>query len=720
MPGAGSSDRAVPPGSQWDVRRWIRFWLPLLLLDALLFPTLVARVRERHGLAGAQLLTLLLCVPAFLLLRGRTGSLAQVTREQATRWARDWRGALRRGMPGLLLALVLLCKQLFIVSDLGLASGPYLLPISLMTSLLLGLWVSSTPSATQWPLALLIDIAVSAVLFIDRMHFGFFGGIPNWTRLADMKTLHESSLLKVAVGAIRGSDALLVADFPFLLGAWLTLRRSNPPRRLPGAWAVLGTFILFRGVGLLATADRGHREAMYGDRALFRALGPLAHHSWDAFSYATRELLLRPPSPSEQAELRQALRARADAGPRSGPLHGAAAGLNVIVLQVESLETYPFDLVFHGQEVLPNLDRLASESLHWDDFYSEIGVGMTADASFAVNCSMRAMPAETVYTAYGTRTYRCLPQILREHGYGSFGLGGHDPDFQNTAFFHLRNGFERQYTIRDFVVEDRIGVGMSDASFLRQAAPLLSSLPQPFYAFVTTLSSHVPYDDFAYSDLWVNPALAGTSAEQYLNALHYTDAAIGRFVEALRRSGLLERSLLVVYGDHWDHGIAEYYPELAGPLGLQTGNDAATLLVKRHIPFFIHFPADGPAGSVSGPAGQIDILPTVLDLLGINEPLPLFLGRIAAGERSEAIAFPDGSALDADHVYIPGDGAGEPECFTRVGPSPMALTACASLAEIADRERAFSAQIIQRDLFRGFDPANAGAEPRGKGFAQGH
>ena len=248
-------------------------------------------------------------------------------------------------------------------------------------------------------------------------------------------------------------------------------------------------------------------------------------------------------------------------------------------------------------------------------------------------------------------TTSALPRVLVEHGYATLSAVAFEPGFWNRQVMHPAYGFQQSLFEPDFQMTEQIGWGLNDRDFLQQMVPRLERLPRPFAAWLITLSLHHPFDSFpdAHKVLKLG-ALEGTSFGNYLHTMRFFDQALADFKAALARDGLLDSSLLVVFGDH-DAGFARN-ASLATTIGI--GTDDAAWTLNDRVPLFMRVGGAGRAGDAGGaggrerrdrqegdgadligargmPAGQTDLAPTVLALLGIDpSPLP-YLGRNLLG-----------------------------------------------------------------------------------------
>src|SRR5204863_5175716 len=129
---------------------------------------------------------------------------------------------------------------------------------------------------------------------------------------------------------------------------------------------------------------------------------------------------------------------------------------------------------------------------------------------------------------------------------------------------------------------------------LQQMVPRLERMKRPFCTWLITLSLHHPFDSFPDQHKVLKlGALEGTSFGNYLHTMHFFDQALEEFKAALARDGLLDDSLIVVFGDH-DAGFARD-ASLARTIGI--GTDAPAWTLNDRVPLFIRAGRAGAAGA---------------------------------------------------------------------------------------------------------------------------
>ena len=107
-------------------------------------------------------------------------------------------------------------------------------------------------------------------------------------------------------------------------------------------------------------------------------------------------------------------------------------------------------------------------------------------------------------------------------------------------------------------------MGLSDGAFLGQLAPITLQQKNPFYLFMVTQTTHTPYAlPNKYRELTIPESINKTKLGGYFQSLKYTDKQIGIYLSNLDKEGLLDNTVVVIFGDH--EGMHKFYPtEIAG------------------------------------------------------------------------------------------------------------------------------------------------------------
>jgi lipoteichoic acid synthase len=292
-----------------------------------------------------------------------------------------------------------------------------------------------------------------------------------------------------------------------------------------------------------------------------------------------------------------------------------------------------------------------------------------------------------------------LPQTLADRGYETLSAVPFDPSFWNRRVTHAAYGFSRTFFAPDFAAGEVIGWGLNDRDFLAQMAPRLALLHRPFFALLITLSLHYPYDGFPDSHRFLDLGRwNGTRTGNYLQAMHFFDLALGEFVAALEREGLLDNTVLVVEGDH-DAGLP--WPEVVRVAGLR--DDEIGVSLADRVPLVMRVPGgQAPRGDIGIVAGQTDLAPTLLALLGIDPaPFP-YVGRNLLGEPGLGpVVRPYGDWVDATHLFVAGQGdTGGERCRNIAARMRDPVEACQAGQAAARQQIAVSTRVVTYGLQR--------------------
>jgi lipoteichoic acid synthase len=323
---------------------------------------------------------------------------------------------------------------------------------------------------------------------------------------------------------------------------------------------------------------------------------------------------------------------------------GAAKGMNVIYLHLESFQNFLINYKLNGEEVTPFLNSLTKDenTMYFDNFFHQTGQGKTSDAEFMLENSIFGLPQGSAFITKAQNTYQAAPSILKDYGYTSAVFHGNNGSFWNRNVIYKSFGFDNFFDASYYDTsssKDMAEYGLLDKPFYEQSESLLSSLPQPFYTKFITVGNHYPYK--INQDLvTIDKANTGdVSVDDYFQTARYTDEAIKQVFNQLKELGLYDNSMIVLYGDHY--GISDNHKKAMGQvMGKEiTPYESANL---QRVPLFIHVPGmQGGTNHTYG--GQTDLLPTLLHLLGIDTKNFIQFGSdLLSEEHNEIVPFRNG------------------------------------------------------------------------------
>lgn len=341
---------------------------------------------------------------------------------------------------------------------------------------------------------------------------------------------------------------------------------------------------------------------------------------------------------------------------------GSEKGKNLIVVQLEATQNFVIGLKVDGQEVTPVMNSLAGESFYFPQVFQQIGQGNTSDAEFTSNTSIYPTAAVAMSKGYSDRDLPSLPKLLKAQGYTTMTLHPNEVTFWDRDKLYPALGFDTYYDKPAFTNDHFNNFGASDEELYRVGLEKIQEAAdqnKPFYAQFISLSSHHPFEiPEDKQELKLPESLEGTQLGHYLQAIHYTDKALGTLIQGLKDKGLWDNTVLVLYGDHFGLQPKDNDPE---EVSAKLGINYHSQITRFNIPLIVHAP-DQEGKRVERTGGQVDILPTVANLLGLSWVEDQFIpfGRDLLNSDRNVIGMryylPTGSFYNDDILFVPGTG----------------------------------------------------------------
>jgi phosphoglycerol transferase MdoB-like AlkP superfamily enzyme len=308
---------------------------------------------------------------------------------------------------------------------------------------------------------------------------------------------------------------------------------------------------------------------------------------------------------------------------------------NVMLIILESFsKEYIGSLNASGKGFTPFLDSIISQGLVFTNAYAN---GKTSIEGIpAIVAGMPTWMNEPYITsAYGANNIQSLASLLKEKGYTtSFFHGGTNGTMGFEAFSRLA-GYQYYYGKNEYnnLADDDGNWGIWDEPFLQFVAQKANATQQPFFSTVFTLSSHHPFalpkkykTTFAEGPLPIHKSIA------------YADFALKQFFKTAQKTNWFKNTLFVLCADHTSISNNDFYLNKAG---------------NNTIPIVFYAGDNSLKGSRNTITQQIDIMPTILDVL--NYPLPYFsFGNNALDSTAQHFAFTynNGVSLLFQNEYV--------------------------------------------------------------------
>ncbi|QAT41194.1 LTA synthase family protein [Clostridium sp. JN-9] len=502
----------------------------------------------------------------------------------------------------------------------------------------------------------IMDIVISVILIADLMYFRYYKDILTISLLRNAKLL--TGVTSSVKGLIKLQDFLFLADIILMrpikrlyVNKIAKLNKQKLLLRSAKFAVILAIGVAINGMSLYKVSIEQPTllTSMSNRIYLTKLIGNLNLHAVDIYNTATNKIKNSKPLPAEKEKsIETFLSSNNGVTVQQKNLKGVAEGKNLIVIQVEALQQFVIDKSINGQEITPNLNKWLKSSLYFNNYFYQVAGGNTSDAEFMSNNSLYPAESGAAYYIYSGNTYNSLAQSLKSKNYYTAALHGNSEGFWNRNVMYKAEGFDDFYGQRSFTLDENVGLGLSDKSFLTQSVEKMSQFKKPYYSFLVTLSSHFPYNDTkGYGEFNVGE-YEGTLLGNYLKAIHYTDEQLGMFLQQLHDKGMDKDSLIVLYGDHFAIP-KENADELYKFENVTNKNDLQWYQYQK-VPLIIHFPNDEYKGVNSAYCGQMDLYPTLANLL--NLPEKNMFGNDILNSKEQKVIFRNGSFTDGKVFYI--------------------------------------------------------------------
>ncbi len=544
------------------------------------------------------------------------------------------------------------------------------------------------------------SLILSVVLYGNVAFYRFYNDFITLPVL--FQTSNFGDLGSSAAAIINWFDFLYFADvillFAFMKFMPVLKEQFTVRKDVRRAYFVMAVAMLFLNLGLSETERPQLLTRSFDRELLVKNIGTYNYHLYDIYIQSKSSAQRALADGSELVEVNNYVRAN-QASPNE-ELFGKYADRNVILVSMESLQSFVINNEMNGEVVTPFLNSLTNDpdTYYFSDFYHQTGLGKTSDSEFIVENSLFGLGRGAVFFTHGENTYNSMSEKLGENGYYTSVMHPNNKSFWNRDRIYQSFNIDKFYDIDSYTVGEGEAVnwGMKDIPFFKQSAALMSEMPQPFYTRMITLTNHYPFylDE---EDKYINEYTSNSGTlNRYFQTVRYMDESIKLFFEDLKEQGLYENSIIVLYGDHY--GISENHNKaMAMYLNKEeiTPYDSALL---QSVPLFIHIPGSNDGGEITQAAGQVDLRPTILHLLGIETSKDMQLGADLFSEEHEGfVIFRDGRFVTDEFVYA------NETCYDRATGESTDIAACQPYIDRATIELENSDSIINGDLLRFYD-----------------
>ena len=415
----------------------------------------------------------------------------------------------------------------------------------------------------------------------------------------------NSTLAATTLSLLRWQDLLILVPYLLLVAVCLLGRRTREDgERIRPFLLSLAGCLLLSLAGYLVKGENYEKRFLhnFSNRGYFAQNGMIPY---GAFSLYQALFNNHKVTDEERAMVDRFL--AEDCPNYTDNPYSADGRRNLVLIIVESLHTWPIGMQVDGREVTPVMNSLvAGDSvIYAPHVLFQTSHGHSSDAHFIYNTGLLPLRDGVVAVHHGDGPYPTLAAALP--GYDCREIICTPGVNWNQNVTARTYGFDTLYTREHLAAALKRQGNIDDAALIDFAGGLLPSLHQPFFLEMVTMTMHAPYTDGKLPPSWITASdTLNAEARGYLNCVHLTDSCIGVFINDLQRHGLAGNTVLAIVSDHTQlyrnrvMGISDYdaVPDDWGIPLIIAGCDT-TLRYDAVI-------------------GQVDVYPTLLDVMGAN------------------------------------------------------------------------------------------------------
>ena len=520
--------------------------------------------------------------------------------------------------------------------------------------LFIGLALYFKRSTIFYGFSIFIYILLFIWLFSNAVYYREFSDFVTVNTMMASSSV-SAGLGEAALGLFRPWDIIYLIDFPILgyLMYKKLIRVDHRPFNKRASFAITAlSSMLFTANLFLAEIDRPQLLTRgFSNYYVVRALGLPAFlgYSGNQTYQANKE---RSKASAEDLKPVEEYIQNHYAEPNKD-YFGIAKGRNVIYVHLESFQQFLIDYKLQADgkeyEVTPFLNSLyhSNSTLAFSNVFNQVKAGKTSDAETMIETGLFGLNQGSFMVNYGgTNTQQAAPFILSKNGgYTSAVFHGNAGSFWNRNTAYKQWGYNYFFDASYFTKQDDTNsfqYGLNDKIMLKDSIKYLERLQQPFYVKYITVSNHYPYTTSLIGDEIGFP-LAKTKDETingYFATANYLDSSVKALFDYLKKSGLYDNSIIVLYGDHF--GISQTRnPNLAPLVGKtsETWSNYDNAMMQR-VPYMVVIPGMDKGKIIDTYGGQVDMLPTLEHLLGIDSKNYLQVGQdMLSTQHQQIVAF---------------------------------------------------------------------------------
>lgn len=508
-------------------------------------------------------------------------------------------------------------------------------------------------------LCFIINFIVSIVLFADELYFGYSSNILSVMQTGNLQ--YKDEILAAIPSLLKLRQLLYFIDFPiiillFIRGTISVKKRKN--------FEFKPVIIMIIGIAILCTNYKFVPESMelvtgfiYNKNKSVRYGTIYGYHAVDILNAITNSQTVDYPTYEEAIDAYNEFKKMQNtANPENTAYKGIAKDMNVISVQLESIQNFVIGKTINGKEITPNLNKFFAENIQVTNMHAS-SYTTTADSEHSMITSMYPLENGEAFSKYYSNTYDDIFNSVKNNGYTITYAHGNHSYFWNRKNVFSKYPIDKIYFLDSFKdTSELIRTYLSDELLYRQVMDELDTSKGKVFVDLIAASSHKPFELSGIIDKEKKVSidvgeLAGKPLGNYLESCNYADYAFGIFLEKLKEKGLYDNTVVIVFGDHY--GMTMYDEDLIEFLGEdpKNYNDARMQFEFSNVACGMRIPGIQNI-KVEQPTSKIDIKSTILQLLGIEEQISI--GK-SIFDGKPSVIINNGKIITSEYYYDASD-----------------------------------------------------------------
>ena len=478
-------------------------------------------------------------------------------------------------------------------------------------------------------ITLLIDLLISILLFVNELYYSYSANLVSVSQISNLQYGKEISA--ALPNLLNIWQFLYFADIILLLIFFIAYRKQVV--KISRWFYIPGIIYAIMTMYWLVTINKTWivtaQEHQYNKMLQIQASSIYGYHYLDIKNNLDMKKNLKYKNKNDMMHAYEELMASYDEKyPLQYDFKGIAADKNVIIVQLESVQNFVANRKINGKEIMPNLNKFLKENIEFTNMQNQ-SYSTTADSEFTVMNSLYPLENGMSYAQYSSNDYNNIYSNFKKNDYSTAYIHGNVGSFWNREAVYSRLPIDHLYFDNIFDENtERINGYISDEQVYRRMVEDMKNYDGKFFVNIIAASSHTGFDlpGIQDKDRKVNIDVGGFNRDlyygHYLEAVNYADYAFGIFIDELKKAGLYDDTVILVYGDHaglqmynWEMQdfIREINPELND---IQTQINFTNILCGLKIPGVEHLTIDKPTS-------KIDMKPTLMEICGIEDEFSL-------------------------------------------------------------------------------------------------